>query len=315
MTRRGLLSLALLAALTLGAEPSPYDGVAAYVNDKVVTVDTVMRELHSGFDLSKVPAARRADKVRELFPVVRDLIVDRMLILKAYEDSGAQLPNEAVTERVQAIVAEDFGGDEARLTEMLRRARMTKPEWVRQVRENMIVAAMRQLQVNKKTAVSPRRVKEYFAEHMDDFAEEGGVRVRAILLTPEQGEAAAREALDALREGTPFAEVAKRLSSDGKAPEGGDWGFVNPEETFAPAVAEALRGLKVGEWSGVIEQGGYRTIVQKAEVRRGRRPTLAEAWPKAEAAVRAELGQARYKAWLDALREAAYVRLADVPLR
>lgn len=315
MMRRGLLLLSLLVALALGAEPSPYDGVAAYVNDKVVTVDTVMKELHAGFDLSKVPAAARADKVRELFPVVRDLIIDRLLILKAYEDSGAQLPNEAVTERVQAIVAEQFEGDEARLTEMLRRSRMTKPEWVRQIRENMIVAAMRQLQVGKKVAVSPRRVKEYFAEHMDAFAEEGGVRVRSILIPPEKGEAAAREALAELRKGTPFAEVAKRFSADGKAAEGGDWGFVKPEETFAPAVAEALRGLKVGAHSGILEQGGYRTIVQKAEVRKGRRPSLAEAWPRAEAEVRAELGQARYKAWLEGLRAEAYIKLVDVPLQ
>lgn len=313
--RKGLLLSLLLPVVALQAAPSPYDGVAAYVNDKVVTVDTVMKELHSGFDLSQVPMAQRADKVRELFPVVRDLIVDRMLILKAYEDSGAQLPNEAVTERIQAIVADEFGGDEARLTEMLRRNRMTKPEWIRHIRENMIVSAMRQLQVGKKTVVSPRRVKEYFAEHMDEFAEEGGVRVRVILIPPAQGAAAAEAALAELKKGVPFEEVAKKYSSDAKAKEGGDWGFVAPEATFAPAVAEALRGLKVGEHSGILEQGGYRSIVQKAEVRKGRRPTLAEAWPAAEAAVRAQLGQERYKVWLEGLRKAAYIKHVDVPLK
>lgn len=313
--RKGLLLSLLLPVVALQAAPSPYDGVAAYVNDKVVTVDTVMKELHSGFDLSQVPMAQRADKVRELFPVVRDLIVDRMLILKAYEDSGAQLPNEAVTERIQAIVADEFGGDEARLTEMLRRNRMTKPEWIRHIRENMIVSAMRQLQVGKKTVVSPRRVKEYFAEHMDEFAEEGGVRVRVILIPPAQGAAAAEAALAELKKGVPFEEVAKKYSSDAKAKDGGDWGFVVPEATFAPAVAEALRGLKVGEHSGILEQGGYRSIVQKAEVRKGRRPTLAEAWPAAEAAVRAQLGQERYKVWLEGLRKAAYIKHVDVPLK
>lgn len=313
--RKGLLLSLLLPVVALQAAPSPYDGVAAYVNDKVVTVDTVMKELHSGFDLSQVPMAQRADKVRELFPVVRDLIVDRMLILKAYEDSGAQLPNEAVTERIQAIVADEFGGDEARLTEMLRRNRMTKPEWIRHIRENMIVSAMRQLQVGKKTVVSPRRVKEYFAEHMDEFAEEGGVRVRVILIPPAQGAAAAEAALAELKKGVPFEEVAKKYSSDAKAKEGGDWGFVVPEATFAPAVAEALRGLKVGEHSGILEQGGYRSIVQKTEVRKGRRPTLAEAWPAAEAAVRAQLGQERYKVWLEGLRKAAYIKHVDVPLK
>ena len=150
---------------------------------------------------------------------------------------------------------------------------------------------------------------------MDEFAEAGGVRVRVSLIPPAQGAAAAEAALAELKKGVPFEEVAKKYSSDAKAKEGGDWGFVVPEATFAPAVAEALRGLKVGEHSGILEQGGSRSIVQKAEVRKGRRPTLAEAWPAAEAAVRAQLGQERYKVWLEGLRKAAYIKHVDVPLK
>ena len=317
MLKRFWILAAVMGMLgwTAVAAPSPFDGVAAYVNDKVVTVDTVMKELHASFDIARLPPAQRAGKVRELFPVVRDLIVERMLILKSYEDSGAQLPNEAVNERIQSIIAEQFGGDEAKLTEMLRRSRMTKPEWQKQVRENMIVAAMRNLQVNKKINLSPIRVKRYFAEHMNDFAEEGGVRVRSILLTPDQGAAVAQEVTDALAKGTPFEEVAKKYSADGQAAQGGDWGYVNPAETFAPSVVEALKNLKEGECSPMLEQAGYRTIVQKVAVRRGKNPSLAEAWPRAEAALRQELGQKRYAEWVEGLRKNAYIQLVDVPLQ
>ena len=314
MRKIGFVLLGVLCSGMLRAEAAVYDGPAAFVNDKVVTIDTVMKELHASFDLAQLPPARRAEKVREMFPAVRELLIDRMLILKAYEDSGARLPEHVVTERIQAILADEFGGDEAKLVETLRRGRMTKAEWMRHVRENIIVAAMRQLQVGKKVSVSPQKVKTYFAEHMDEFAVEGGVRVRTILLTPAQGDAAAEEALAALEKGEAFEAVARRLSSDSQAAQGGDWGFVKPEETFAPAVVAALAALKPGERSGVIEQGGWRTIVQKVEVRAGRMMTLAEAWPEVEAIVRAQEGQARYEAWLRELRRAAWIRVVEVAL-
>ena len=135
MKRRFLtLSLMLLAYAGLHAEPTFYDGVAAYVNDKVITVDTVMQELHNGFDLSSIPPAEQANRIRELFPVVRDMLVNRTLILEAYEASGAELPNEVVNERVRAIIADQFGGDEAKLKEA--KAGSAQPEKIKKLLTN-----------------------------------------------------------------------------------------------------------------------------------------------------------------------------------
>lgn len=315
MKRRFLtLSLMLLAYAGLHAEPTFYDGVAAYVNDKVITVDTVMQELHNGFDLSSIPPAEQANRIRELFPVVRDMLVNRTLILEAYEASGAELPNEVVNERVQAIIADQFGGDEAKLKEALRNSRMTREEWMKKVRENIIVMAMQQLQVDRKIVVSPKKIKEYYAAHAADFAKGAGTHVRSITVDPAGGVAAAEKALAELKAGKPFAEVAKAYSSDPQAAQGGDWGFVDPATSFAAPIVEALAKLKPGETSGIIEMGDWRAIVQKVAERAGDPPSLAEAWPKVEAAVRAELGQTRYNEWVENLRKNAYIKNVDVKL-
>lgn len=314
MGKRLAIGLLMAAGVFARAEVTLYDGVAAYVNDKVITVETVMMQMRMNFDLARVPAQDRAAKIRELFPVMRDMLVDRLLILKAYEDSGAQLPNEAVNGRVKDIVAESFEGNEAKLRVMLRARRMTYEEWVKQVREDMIVQAMRQLQIGKKVSVSPKVVKTYFAEHMDDFAEEGGVRVRTIMIVPEKGEAAAKAALEELAAGAEFGEVARKYSGDEQAANGGDWGFVQPQEVFSPQMVEALAELKEGAYREVSLGGGYRVILQKAEVRRGRRPTLAEAWPRVERVVKDKLGRERYEAWLEELRKHAYIYLPEIEL-
>lgn len=309
-----LLSLALCAAC-LRAEATFYDGVAAYVNDKVVTVDTVMRELHASFDLSQVPPAQLAARIHELFPVVRDMLVDRMLILEAYEASGAQLPNEFVNDRVQEILADQFDGDEAKLKEALRKSRLTHDEWVKQVRENLIVTAMRQLQVDRKIVVSPKRVRDYYAAHKADFAEDAGVRVRTVTIDPAGGEEAAQKALAELEAGKPFEEVAKAYSKDPQAANGGDWGFVDPKENFAAPAVAALEALKPGEHSGILTVDGWRLIVQKVEARTGKTPELEAIWPQVEAATRNALAQARYEAWIEGLRKKAYIKNLDVDLK
>ncbi|HIV09735.1 MAG TPA: peptidyl-prolyl cis-trans isomerase [Candidatus Spyradenecus faecavium] len=316
--KRPLLTLSLtltLCAAVLRAEPSFYDGVAAYVNDKVVTVDAVMQELHNSFDLRQVPPAEQAGRIRALFPVVRDMLVNRTLILEAYEASGAELPNEAVNARVQEIIADQFGGDEAKLKETLRESRLTRDEWVKKVRENMIVMAMQQLQVDRKIVVSPKKIREYYAAHAADFAEGAGTHVRSITINPEGGAKAAEAALAELKAGKPFAEVAKAHSADPQAAQGGDWGFVDPAANFAAPIVEALAKLKPGETSGVVEMGDWRAIVQKVDERAGEPPSLAEAWPRVEAAVRAELGQVRYNEWVEGLRKNAYIKNVDVKLQ
>ncbi|MEG1552232.1 MAG: peptidyl-prolyl cis-trans isomerase [Kiritimatiellia bacterium] len=309
------LILCAMIPAALFAAPTAYDGIAATVNDKVVTVDTVLQELHNGFDLSQVPPEAREAKVRELFPVMRDLIIDRLLILQAYEDAGAQLPNEAITSRVQEIIARDFSGDKAKLQELLKKNRMTYDMWEKQIRENIIIGAMRHLQVTKKLNVSPAKIRLYFAEHMDEFATQGAVRVRAILLPPSEGRAVAEKALAELKKGTPFATVAKQYSRDEHAKDGGDWGFVVPENTFAPQVINELNQLKKGEFSDIIESSGYCTIIFKEAVKLGKTPTLQDAWPIAEQRLRAELGQARYKAWLDKLRADAHITTHSTVLK
>ena len=156
---------------------------------------------------------------------------------------------------------------------------------------------------------------EHLSEEERRAAEEAGIHVRMILIDPAGGSAAARKALAELEAGKDFGEVAKAYSKDSHAAQGGDWGFVKPEENFAPQVAQTLAGLKDGERSGIIELGGWRAIVQRVATRTGRVRPLSEVWAQAEAAVRNELGQARYNAWIEGLRKGAYVRNVDVELQ
>lgn len=310
--KRLLLTLILLPVFAF-AETQRYDGIAAYVNDKVITIDTVLKEELMSFNWQQIPSSQRMEKMREMFPVTRDLLIDRILILKAYEDSGASLPNEIVNERMQSFIAERFDGDEAKLREQLRASRTTYAEWAKNFREQLLVQAMRQLQVNKKVSVSPKQVKAYYAAHKQDFAVGTKARVRTILLTPAKGKAVEEEVLEALKT-HPFADVAKQYSADSQAAQGGDWGLVEVDKTFAPVLADAIAKLKVGETSDWVEMNGYRTLILKEAQEGGTTPALAEVYAEVENRLHNELSLKRYEAWLEGLRKEAYIKVMPVEL-
>ncbi len=313
--KRFVFSLMLAMGVGLArAEVSQFDGVAAYVNDKVVTIDTVMKELHMTFNFAQLSQQDAYEKVRELFPVVRDMAIERILILQAYEESGMVLPNDVINRRMQEIIARDFGGDEALLKSMLRERQMTYAEWAKLIRENTIVAAMRQFQVSQKVVVSPKVVRAYYAEHRESYGKLEGVHVRTIMLAPEQGEAKAEEILAALEAGESWATLAKEYSRDAKAAEGGDWGFIQPADEFVADVVAQIDALKVGERSKPFSMMGYTLLIEKVAEKRSAIPELQEIWQQVESDVRNELGVKRYAAWVEELRRNAYIKLNEVQL-
>lgn len=90
------------------------------------------------------------------------------------------------------------------------------------------------------------------------------------------------EAQMAIRQGMSFADAARKYSHAVNAPDGGSWGFVNPEsvqERFAPALA-VLETLKQGEVSDVIETPGSFFLVRCDEVVGGTIPDFQTAQPE-----------------------------------
>ncbi len=312
--KRMVSALAVLMVGMLWAEAALYDGVAAFVNNKVITMETVMKKMHQMYNFSGMSPLEAREAIKMTYPEFVNMEIDRVLILQAYEESGATLPNDVINRRIQDIIADRFDGDESKLKERLREQRSTFAEWQKTTRDNLLIRAMQQLQIDKKITVSPKAIKTYFAEHMEDFAENSGVRVQTILITPDQGRAVAEKALADLKAGTPFADVAKAVSSDSQAQNGGDWGFVKPEDNFMPVMVEALAKLKKGETSEILEASGYFAILKKVDVKTGKLPKLADVWTQVEERVRAELWEERYQAWMKELRSKAFIKINEVEL-
>ena len=92
----------------------------------------------------------------------------------------------------------------------------------------------------------------------------------------------AAQALEELRQGADFAEVARRHSSGSHAQEGGAWGWLtrgSVTERFKPA-EDALFKMNEGQISEVLETEDSFFIVRCAEIDPGQEPSFEQAQPQ-----------------------------------
>lgn len=96
--------------------------------------------------------------------------------------------------------------------------------------------------------LTDERVLLYYRTHAERFNRLERVRVSQILV---EDRPSADRALEELRSGVPFEEVARRLSTEPAAAIGGDQGFLERDD-LPPAFVETIFDLDVGEFSSIV---------------------------------------------------------------
>ncbi len=179
-----LVVAALLLWTVVAAPAELLDGVMAVVNDKVITYSEVLdyvqpvvaqlRRNYRGEELKEKVRAAQLDALNSL--------IDRALILQEFKDKGYSFPETHVDEQLNQIIAEDFGGDRAAFIRTLQAQNMTVAQYRDQLRDRLIVMAMRSSKTQKEVVVSPHKIEAYYNEHLDEFKVEDQIKLRMIFI-------------------------------------------------------------------------------------------------------------------------------------
>ena len=295
------------------------DGVAAYVNSEMITIAEVMMEVRRSPWASSVSASQREKRLREMYGATLNALIDRKLILSAARKAKMTLEGWAVDNRVREIVANNFGGDQIKLHQLLADRKITFEEWKQNLEEDLMVTAMRYQKVDSRVNPTPKEIREEYESNKGRYQTEKAVAVSMIILDPPQNDDdksvkdRAREIEDKMADGISFASLARVYSKDAKASQGGTWGKVNPEDVFRKEIVNILARLKPGETSPVIVLDGYGYIVRKDEQQDGRALTFEEAAQYVEGRLRMLKSEELYKAWMKRLRDDAFVKIFELP--
>jgi len=269
-----------------------------------------LRQLYTGADLES--------QQQELYADILDDLINAKLILKAY-DADTKLNKDGiekyVEKRVSDFIQDRYAGDRQEFLKNLRGAHISMEEWRRQMRERIIVGMMKSREVDAQVMISPRDVRRIYEENPKKYTREAKVRIRVILIQGATNEAdrvargkVVEDALLKIREGADFATVAREISEDGKAKDGGDWGW-NDVRDLRPELAVPVKALQKNRVSDVIRMdGNYYLIKLEDSMLAGPIP-----FEEVRSAIEKDLRKKEIRrvtdGWMARLRKDAYIEI------
>jgi len=308
------LAAASIAAPSRGAES--VNGIAAIVNDKVITYSEVrdvceprerlLRAQYSGEELVK--------KITELRKAALQDLIDRQLIIQAFEKEKLAIPGHFIDESVDRVIKENFGGDRHAFIKTMEAQKYTMSKFRDLERDKIIVSAMRAKNVKSNLLIPPSKIEEYYRKHREDFANKAQVKLRMIMIPGHPDSAGSdtqRQMADEIRAklitGADFDKMAQMYSEDSTRDLGGDWGWID-DRTLSKPLSDVAFKLHPGEISDVINLAGNYYIL-KVEARQGGEvKPLKDVRADIEARLRQEQAQEMQDHWLAGLRAKAYIK-------
>ncbi|MGI8890600.1 MAG: peptidylprolyl isomerase [Chthoniobacterales bacterium] len=308
------LGVAATASPTRGAES--VNGIAAIVNDQVITYSEVrevveprerlLRAQYSGQELVK--------RITELRKAALQDLIDRQLIIQAFDKEKLVIPSHFIDERVDEVIKQNFGGDRHAFIKTMEAQKYTMSKFRDLERQKIIVSAMRSKNVKSNLIIPPGKVEDYYKKHLDLFSSKAQVKLRMIMIPghPDSGSGEAQSTMaDEIRAklitGADFDKMAQMYSEDSTRDLGGDWGWVD-DKTLSPELSKIAFSLRPGEISKVVDLGGNHYILKVEARQGGEAKPIKDVRNDIEGRLRQEQAQEMQEHWLASLRSKAYIK-------
>ena len=315
MLRKTCVLLVLMSLLAGTARAELVSGVKAIVHDAVITYQEV--------ELFAAPAIQTAsqqlrgqpqkfnEKVGELLADSLEQLVQRQLVLHDFKAAGYNLPESYFEDAIQEQIKKEFS-DRKTMVQTLR-ARGSNPEKYRQqIRDQIIVRALRSHNVPSDPVISPAKIEAYYQSHLDDYQVEDQVKLRMIVLNKTGADDTntvqlAEEIVGKLKEGAKFAEMATVYSSGSQRGEGGDWGW-GTRSSLRKELADVAFTLKAGEISPVIQTDSACFIMLVEETKPAHARPIAEVRDEIERNLALEEQSRLADEYINKLKKKTFIR-------
>jgi peptidyl-prolyl cis-trans isomerase SurA len=293
------------------------NGIAAVVEEKVITVDDIRREI-----APLLPQVQREsrnerefnEKINALQENIVQELIDRVLIVKEfYKDEKRKVPASFIDNQVAEIVATQFDGDRSKFLAYLRGRGISQKDYRKEVEEDMIYGYMRQQQRKSASQISPVKIQTFYDENKERFYQEDAVKLRLIQLTRAEGETdealrtRVAAVMDQLKAGADFVDLARLYSQDSRRTKGGDWGWQRKSD-LRKEFADVLFTLEKGQTAEpiIMPEGAFLLHVEDRKMA-GILP-IDEVRDQIEKMLVQQYARQAQERWLEKLRRNGYVK-------
>ena len=293
------------------------NGIAAIVEDKIITAEDVRREIMPYLPQIEQDAKGDYKTFRKLLEEAEDQVIQQLtdnhlIVLEFYDDKG-QIPPSYIRNEVNERIITQFNSERSEFLAYLKSIGKTPEEYDTMIRDEMIVGFMQGKMRKSQTFVSPVKIEEFYKENKEAFFQEEAIRLRLIKLaqmtdeSPGLLEQTAQQIVNELNDGADFAELAKKHSQDSKRSRGGDWGWIE-RKSLIPKLSGPAFALGEGEHSEAIKvKNGYFILYVQDKREEGYMP-IEDVREDIEDMLVSQMAREAQDRWLERLRRDGYVR-------
>lgn len=315
---RHLLSLAAAVLVPLfhasAAAPRPLDGVAAVVNNEIITFSQVNEMTAPLIRATRANLSGPAleAKLKEIHNSAVEELVNRQLIVQEFRKMKAQIPSHVIDDRMTVLIRDEFGGDRSAFIRTLAAQGMTIERLRKMEEEKIIVQAMRQREVKTDPIISNGEIQSYYNKNKREWTANDEVKLRMIKIVAAAEAEAKRKMIQEIRDkivrGADFADLARIYSEDPTQDAGGDWGWVKRGD-LSPQMEAVVFNLPKGKPSDVIAMNDTYYILLAEDRKDGTTKPLSEVRPEIERRLLQVARQKQMEGWIKRLRSKAYVKI------
>ncbi|MGD2061970.1 MAG: SurA N-terminal domain-containing protein [Nitrospirota bacterium] len=296
------------------ARAETVDGIAAIVNDEVITLSQ-LNEL-------KMPVGRQGfiNYAETDDPQVRRRLLDKLIEKKLQIQRAHSLGitvSEADVDGAIADVRSRNDMDQQELAESLREQGLTMADYRQQIREQITIARLVHHEVRSRIVVNDQDALEYYNRHPELFGAAERREICRIFFAydpawDETRKARAKDriaaAIEQIKRGVPFTDVARAFSEGPNAGQGGLLGRFRDGE-LQPVLNRYAFGLKEHEVSELIRTADGYNLVYVRKVEEGEARPFVDVEDDIILQLQSDRMSDYYNEWMEELRAKAYVEI------
>ncbi len=280
------------------------DRIVAIVNSELIMLSDVKREFeteqerlsreHHGTDL-----ARRL-KTAEYMTLTK--LIERRLQLQEAKAKKVEVSDLEVKQALEQMKRQGSPFNIANAND------------VQTVREQLLLMRVVDLHIRGNVTVGDSELKRFYQEHRDRFALPEEYQLSQIIIQSRSPDGLAealtkaRLAMDDLKRGQKFEEVAMQYSDGANALQGGRLGWVRQGELI-PAIEQAVAHLVPGGISNIIEGPEGVQIIRMDDRKPKQFRRYEDARREIQELVYRQKNDDMYESWLADLKNKAYIEI------
>jgi len=297
-------SISVLALFPTFASAHLEDRIVAVVNSDLIMLSDVKREVepheerikqtHQGQDL-----AQRL-KTAEYMALTK--IIERKLQLQEAKAKNVEVSDQEIKQAAQQMKQQGTQFDPS------------NPQSIRSIRDQLLLMKVVDREVRSNVMVGESEMKRYYQGHRDRFALPEEYTLSQILVRTRSSDeiddarAKIHKAMEDLKRGEKFEDVALQYSDGPNSLQGGKLGLVHQGE-LVPAIERAIATLVPGGISDIIQHADGFHIVRLEDKKPKQYRSFEEVKQEIQGLVFEQKNEDVFQSWLANLKNKAYIEI------